>query len=119
LRETALVVRGEVWNVSFDPTPGAEIRELRPAVIVSSDAVGMLPLRVVVPFAAWRPDFGDAPWLVRVDGTAQNGLSKTSAADAFQVKSLSVQRFVRRLGALSPADVEAIVRAIGTVIEHP
>ena len=41
--------RGEVWLINLDPTMGAEIRKTRPAVIVSSDAVGVLPLRVVVP----------------------------------------------------------------------
>jgi mRNA interferase MazF len=31
--------RGEIWQVSFDPTVGAEIRKTRPAVIVSSNSL--------------------------------------------------------------------------------
>jgi mRNA interferase MazF len=37
--------RGEVWLVNLDPTVGAEIRKTRPAVVVSSDAVGILPVK--------------------------------------------------------------------------
>jgi len=36
--------RGDVWLVHFDPTVGAEIRKVRPAVVVSVAGVGRLPL---------------------------------------------------------------------------
>jgi hypothetical protein len=35
--------------VDFDPAQGAEMTKRRPAVVVSSAAVGLLPLRIVVP----------------------------------------------------------------------
>src|SRR5208337_3708779 len=35
--------RGEVWLVRFDPSAGAEIRKVRPAVVVNLDAIGRLP----------------------------------------------------------------------------
>ncbi len=38
--------RGEVWLVRFDPSAGAEIRKVRPAVVVNLDAIGRLPLRI-------------------------------------------------------------------------
>jgi mRNA interferase MazF len=41
--------RGEIWLVDFDPAMSAEIRKVRPAVVVSLDAIGRLPLRIVVP----------------------------------------------------------------------
>lgn len=41
--------QGEVWLVDLDPTQGAEIRKTRPAIIVNDDAVGRLPLKIVVP----------------------------------------------------------------------
>ena len=48
------MLRGEVWLINLDATVGAEIRKTRPAVIVSADAIGVLPLRVVVPLAERR-----------------------------------------------------------------
>jgi hypothetical protein len=38
--------RGEIWLVNFDPTVGTEIQKTRPAVVVSSDAVGRLPIKL-------------------------------------------------------------------------
>jgi mRNA interferase MazF len=35
--------RGDIWLANFDPTVGAEIKKVRPAVIVSYDGVGKLP----------------------------------------------------------------------------
>ena len=109
--------RGEVWLINLDPTVGAEIRKTRPAVIVSSDDVGILPLRVIVPLTSWRERYAQAPWLVRVAPSADNGLEHTSAADAFQVRSVSEARFVRRLGRVAAPDLERLGRAIALVLE--
>ena len=49
--------RGEVWLINLDPTVGAEIKKTRPAVIVNDDAVGVLPLRVIVPLTEWKERF--------------------------------------------------------------
>jgi hypothetical protein len=45
---------GEVWLVNLDPTIGDEIKKVRPVVVVSRDAIGVLALRVVVPVSAWH-----------------------------------------------------------------
>jgi mRNA interferase MazF len=111
--------RGEVWQVSFDPTAGEEIQQTRPAIIISSNAIGTLALRVVVPITAWQSDFADAPWLVRLEPSPHNGLIKTSAADAFQVKSVSTRRLLRRIGTVSTHELRSILEAVGTVIEYP
>ena len=46
------VLRGESWRVRLNPTEGDEIQKARPCLIVSSDHVGKLRLRVVVPCGA-------------------------------------------------------------------
>ncbi|MEO8497107.1 MAG: type II toxin-antitoxin system PemK/MazF family toxin [Planctomycetota bacterium] len=76
---SSLPQRGEVWKVSFDPTVGAEIRKTRPAVVISSDAVGRLPIKLVVPITDWKPAFAPNIWHVRIDPDPTNGLTKPSA----------------------------------------
>lgn len=110
--------RGEIWLVNLDPTIGSEIRKTRPAVIVSSDLVGILPLKVIVPFTEWKDRYAQAPWMVKVDPEKQNGLSKSSAADALQIRSVSQQRLVQKLGALSSVQVAKIVQAVMTVLQR-
>ena len=87
--------RGDVWLINLDPTVGAEIKKTRPAVIVNDDAVGILPLKVIVPVTEWQDRYAVAPWLVQLESNATNGLDKPSAADAFQVRSVAQERFVR------------------------
>jgi len=102
--------RGEVWFVNLDPSIGDEIQKQRPAVVMSRDAIGVLALRVVVPITSWQPKFQSADWLIRLDPDAGSGLTKLSAADTFQVRSLSTKRFSRRLGRLSDSDIARIAR---------
>lgn len=109
--------RGEVWLINLDPTIGAEIHKTRPAVIVNDDAVGILPLKVVVPITDWKERYAIAPWMVKLEPDGINGLGKLSAVDAFQVRSLSQQRFVRHLGKLSAERMTAVTQALAAVLQ--
>jgi mRNA interferase MazF len=53
---------------------------------------------------------------VRVEPDGDNNLAKPSAADAFQIRSISQTRFASRVGQISPADLEAIIRAVQVVV---
>ena len=108
--------RGSVYVVRFDPTEGSEIKKTRPAVVVSEDAIGILPLKVIVPLTDWKERYAVAPWLVRIEPDQENHLDKVSAADAFQVRSVAHQWFVRRLGTLPDAIVQKIARALAAVL---
>ncbi len=111
--------KGDVWLINLDPTVGAEIKKTRPAVIVSEDAIGVLPLKVVVPVTDWKDRYAVAPWMVRLDPDDENKLDKTSAADCFQVRSVSQERFVRLIGSLPRiriVEIEiALARVFGTI----
>jgi mRNA interferase MazF len=111
--------RGEIWSVQFDPSIGAEIRKVRPAVVANLDAIGRLPLRIVVPLTDWQPSFGGLPWFVPVPGSRISGLIKDSGADAFQIKSVSENRFVRRIGKVTDAQMEEIAAAIALCVGAP
>jgi mRNA interferase MazF len=52
--------RGEVWMVNFDPTIGTEIRKIRPAAVISSNTIGVLPIKLVAPITDWKD------WMDRV-----------------------------------------------------
>jgi len=104
--------RGEVWLINLDPTVGAEIKKTRPAVIVNDDAIGILPLKVIVPITEWKDRYAVAPWMVRLEPEPENGLDKPSAAGSFQVRSVAQERFVRRLGKRSDTAMQEITRAL-------
>ena len=111
--------RGEIWRVSFDPTIGAEIQKTRPAVVISSDAVGRLPIKLVAPITDWKDYYATNIWHVRIDPDSTNGLSKVSAVDALQLRGVDRQRFVSKLGRVSDNQLEEIILAVAAVIEYP
>lgn len=111
------MLRGDVWLINLSPTLGAEMQKTRPAVIVNDDEVGVLPLKVIVPITDWKDRYAQAPWMVRLDPSPENGLLKASTADAFQVRSVSEHRFVTRLGSLPPENMEAIGNALKAVLK--
>ena len=111
--------RGEIWLVNFDPTIGSEIRKTRPAVVVSSDAVGRLPIKLVAPVTDWKEFFTPNVWHVRIDPDPTNGLTKVSAIDALQLRGMDHRRFVRKLGQVSSTTMEEIVLAIAAIVEYP
>lgn len=92
--------RGEVWLINLQPTVGAEISKTRPAVIVNNDSIGILPLKVIVPITDWKDRYETRAWMIRIEPSLENRLGKTSAADTFQVRSVSQTRLVRQLGNL-------------------
>jgi mRNA interferase MazF len=110
--------RGEIWQVSFEPTIGAEIAKSRPAVVVSVPEAGRLPLCIVVPVTDWKMSFTRFFWFVHLPSSPQNGLSKNSGADCFQIKSLSTQRCIRQLGKVTDDQLENIVCAIALCIGY-
>ena len=111
--------RGEIWLIDFDPAVGAEIRKLRPALIMSVNTIGRLPLRMVVPITDWKPQYATYPWFVELPASPSNGLAKDSGADAFQAKSVSLSRFVRLLGTVTAAQLEEVASAIALCVGAP
>lgn len=54
--------------------------------------------------------------MIAIAPNAQNGLAKPSGADAFQIRSVSQERFVQRIGALNNETILQILQAIKVVI---
>jgi mRNA interferase MazF len=109
--------RGEIWRVGLDPVVGSEIRKTRPVIVISSDALRTLPVKVVVPVTEWRDQLAELIWHVRLTPDTSNGLTKPSSADGMQVRSVAHERFVERLGRVDTGALEDVVAAVAAVIE--
>jgi len=111
--------QGEIWQISLDSTVGAEMKKTRPALIINADALGKLPLKIVAPITEWKDQYINYPWMVKMTPTRQNGLTKVSAADCFQIRSVSVERITTSIGSVDPEIItqvqEAVNRVIGTL----
>lgn len=109
--------QSEIWLIDLDPTKGAEIQKKRPAVIVNDDRLGKLPLKVIVPVTDWKDRYDMAPWMVKIEPNTSNGLSKVSSADCFQIRSLSQERLIKKLGYIDNETLNEIKEAIKKVLD--
>lgn len=110
--------RGEIWWVDFNPSIGSEMQKVRPAAVLSTDATGILKLRLVVPLTTWQPKFQGKPWLVRVEKTSENGLQSDCAGDVFQLKSVSTERFGDRVGRLNADRLSELAAAVAMIVGY-
>ena len=108
--------RGEIWLLSLDPAVGAEIQKTRPCIIVSVDQLGKLPLKVIVPITDWKTHYELVPWMVKLIPDSSNLLQKISAADCFQVRSVSETRIIRKLGLINEEQLVEISIALAIVL---
>ncbi|MCD4794932.1 MAG: type II toxin-antitoxin system PemK/MazF family toxin [Bacteroidales bacterium] len=56
--------QNEIWSINLDPTIGAEIKKTRPAIIVNDNAIGLLPLKIIVPITDWKEQFAVAKKII-------------------------------------------------------
>jgi mRNA interferase MazF len=108
--------QGEIWLINLDPTVGAEIKKTRPAIIVNDNSLGKLPLKIIVPITDWKDRYEIAPWMTKLEPDKENGLTKISAADSFQIRSVSQERFVKQIGTVPETIMDEIRIGLAKVL---
>jgi mRNA interferase MazF len=108
--------QSEIWQICLDLTIGAEIKKTRPGLIISSSALGKLPLKIIVPLTEWKEQYDAYPWMVKIIPSRQNGLTKPSAIDCFQIRSVSIDRFINYIGSVETDTIAQVQEAISQVI---
>jgi len=109
------MLRGEVWQVDFNPSRGSETNRIRPAVVVSNDRANATASRLgrgvvtVVPVTSNVASVYPFQVLLTAGGT---GLTVDSKAQAEQIRSVAAERFRRRLGRISPAELSQLDDAL-------
>jgi len=107
--------RGEIWTVDFGEPVGYEQGYRRPGVVVSSDRLNAsrAGVVVVVPLTRTRRDL---PSHVEI-APGDSGLAQASYAKSEDIKSISTERLVRRLGRAQSASLDQIGRALALLLE--
>lgn len=110
--------RGEVWQMSMAVSTRQEGAAQRTVLIISSDALGALPLKIVVPLTNWKEEYENVPWMVRLPPVLHSGLESSMAADAMQVRSVSTARLVKRLGEMPIKFIDQICEAVDLILDY-
>lgn len=105
--------RGDVYWVNLDPVIGSEIRETRPAVIVSNDSCNRYGTRVIVlPITSNVESLYPGEALVDVRG-------KPGRALGDQIRSIDKSRLRARVGRLTGDEMSRIDEALAITLDLP
>ena len=108
---------GQIYWVNLDPTIGDEIKKRRPVVVLNGGHDKHLKLAIVVPVTAWSSYWEKNPFFVSLEPNTKNGLRKKSVVDCFQIRAISHNRFVDKIGELSNDETVRIKRSITLILD--
>lgn len=106
-------------NVATSFRLGDEIKKERPAVVLNLPVEQVFQLRLVAPLTEWQPSFVGRITKVEINPSPRNGLTKPSAADLLQIRSVSTARFRRKVGDLEASTLATIVNCVAAFIDAP
>jgi len=105
------VRRGDIWWVDFDAVDSGDMRPMRPAVIVTADALNRARRTVVVvPLTT-----GPQPRPPIVVATPSAGDGRVAVCD--QARTVDKTRLTRIAGQLSALDLKAVEDGLRRVLE--
>lgn len=105
------VRRGDIWWVDFDTDDSGDMRPMRPAVVVTADALNRARRTVVVvPLAS-----GAQPRPPIVVATPSAGQGRVAVCD--QARAVDRARLTRTAGQLSALDLKAVEDGLRRVLE--
>jgi mRNA interferase MazF len=111
--------RGELYDVRLNPTEGSEQSGIRPAIIVSRDAINAASNVVIaVPCTTYRSGKRSYPTQVLIRAP-EGGLDVDSVALGEQVRALSANRLLRRRGAVTVSTLARLERALLVAMDLP
>lgn len=111
----AVIRRGSIHLVDFDPAVGSESNKTRPAIVISNDAANAAAMRrghgvvTVVPVTSAVDRV--FPFQVFLT-TADSGLDIDSKAQAEQIRAVDVSRLGDRVGAVASASLQELEEAV-------
>ncbi|WP_310991393.1 type II toxin-antitoxin system PemK/MazF family toxin [Aequorivita marina] len=106
----------EIWEVYFDPVLGSEQAGRRPALIVSGNlANNNLNTVIACPLTSNLKNYQGN---LILEPTESNGLSKISEVMTIHIRSLSKERFLKKIGFISKSDFQTVKVGLEKIIKY-
>ncbi len=109
-----LPARGDLWLVDFGTPVGHEQGYRRPAVVLSADRLNTARSGLVIVVPCTTAHRG-LPTHVELE-PGPSGLRETSYAKAEDIKSVSTDRLVHRLGAAPTGELAQLTRIVALLL---
>jgi mRNA interferase MazF len=106
-----ILKRFEVWLVNFEPSIGAEIKKLRPALVISPDEMNKILATVIV--APLTSTIKEYPSRIQTDFD-----NKIGEIMLDQLKSIDKSRLLKRIGTIDEQEAVAVCQVLETMFSY-
>ncbi len=104
------MMQREIYLADLDPAVGSEQQGVRPVLIISGNAMNeMTDLCIVCPLTSKIKNY---PGSVVLKSSKKNGLSEDSEVLVFQVRVISKNRLIRKLGIITEVELTRIKQGL-------
>lgn len=86
--------------------------------MISSDLLLSILMRIIIPITSWQEKFENRPFMVKISTTSENKLTADSAGNVLQVRSISTERFVNRIGKTSKDILKELLAGLIICIDY-
>jgi mRNA interferase MazF len=109
----ARILRGDIVWADLNPSVGNEQAGLRPVVVLSHDVFNERSGTVIAIAVTSQEPRASFPLMLEITSTK---LPKRSWAKMGQIRTLSVTRLGRKVGRVSPEEIDRIVEGLNEIV---
>lgn len=108
--------QGEIWYVDLNPVKGSEQAGVRPVVIMSGNLMNTyLKVLICCPLTTKVKGYKGN---VVVQPDKENGLTEVSEVLIFHIRSISKERFVKRMGKIGKGELDALKHGLDDILRY-
>lgn len=109
----ARILRGEIWWADLNPVRGHEQAGIRPVLVISHDVFNRNSGTVIALALTSQEPTAGFPLTLEITSTK---LPKRSWVRISQVRTLSAERLSKRLGKVSPDELDAVIEGLNEIV---
>jgi len=109
----ARILRGDIFWADLNPTRGREQSGLRPVLVLSHDVFNQRSGTVIAAAITSQPQRAGFPLTLEIQSA---NLPKQSWVKMGQIRTLSTDRLGRKLGRISPEELNRIIEGLVEII---
>jgi mRNA interferase MazF len=109
----ARILRGDVVWADLNPARGHEQGGLRPVVVISEDVFNARSGTVIAMAVTSQPQRAGFPLTLEITSVR---LPKRSWVKISQVRTLSVQRLGKKIGQISPEELDRLIEGLNEIV---
>lgn len=106
----------DIYLADLNPVKGSEQSGKRPVVIISGNAMNdNLGVAIVCPISSKIKNYATC---VQLKKSATNNLKQNSEIITFQIRTISKNRLMKKLGKITNEELAEIFRGLNTVLNY-